>query len=354
MVQQDRRRVDREPVPGVGYRATEPKQQRGEVGLGHADGGHAVGEGEGGDDAVALRFRGVTEDGGGGEPAAPDRLGDVRRVLDPGTEGEPAAAAGAEPHHLVDGRLGHLGEVDGRLQLTGDELAAAAADARHVEPGLGGLADERAEPAVVDQLPHRNLEGDVGEERALALVQHAAIEAVGGGGEADDLELRIDAGERVEEAAVHGVGAAGDQVRLVDQHQVALLHVVGAAMDRLDSGEEDEGPEVAPPEPGGVDAGRRVPPEPDQLGVVLRDQLADVRDDQDALVGPRAQHPLDEGRHSERFSTGGRDHHERMAGVLREVAVDRVDGRLLVGAQRQHATASARASLIQVAPSRIR
>ena len=154
--------------------------------------------------------------------------------------------------------------------------------------------------------------------------------------------------QRVEEAAVHGVRGAGDQVRLVDQHQVALLHVVGAAVDRLDAGEEDAGAEVAPAEPGGVDAGRRVAPEADQLGVVLRDQLADVGDDQDALVGPGAQHALDEGGHDEALAAGGRDHDQRVAAVLGEVAVDRVDGGLLVGAERQHATASARASLTQV------
>ena len=93
---------------------------------------------------------------------------------------------------------------------------------------------------------------------------------------------------------------------------------------------------------------------PISSAMVLRDQLADVGDDQDALVGPGAQHALDEGGHHQALAAGGRDDDERVAGVLGEVAVDRVDGGLLVGTQRQHATASARASLIQVAPSRMR
>jgi len=143
-------------------------------------------------------------------------------------------------------------------------------------------------------------------------------------------------------------------VRLVDQHQVALLDVPGAAVDRLNAGEEDARPEIAPAEPGGVDAGRRVAPEADQLGVVLRDQLADVGDDEDALIGPGLQHALDEGRHHQTLAAGGRNHDERVAGVLGEVAVDRVDRGLLVGAERQHATASARASLTQAPPSRMR
>ena len=37
-----------EPVPGVGDRAAEAEQQCGQVGLGHADHGHAVGEGDSG------------------------------------------------------------------------------------------------------------------------------------------------------------------------------------------------------------------------------------------------------------------------------------------------------------------
>ena len=100
--------------------------------------------------------------------------------------------------------------------------------------------------------------------------------------------------ERVEEAPVHGVGGARNEVRLVDQHQVALLHVVGAAVDRLDAGEQHLRPDLPPAEPGRVDAGRRVGPQPHHLGVVLGDQLAHVGDHEDALVGPLLQHALDE------------------------------------------------------------
>ena len=305
---------------------------------------------EGGDDAVALGLRGVAEDGGGGEPARPDRLCDMGGVLDPGAEGEPALPVGAEPHHLVDRRLRDLRQIDRRLQLAGDELAAAAADAGDVEPGLRRLADQRAEEAVVDQPPDRDLIGDIGEERALALVEHAAARPIGRGGEADDLQLRIDPRQRVEKAPVHGVRGRRDQMRLVDQHQIASLHVVGAAMDRLDAGEEDAGAEVAPPEAGGADASRRVAPETDQLGMVLRDQLADVGHHENPLVGPGAEHALDEGCHDKALAAGGRNDDQRVAALPGEVAVDRVDRGLLVGTERQHFAASARASLIQVPP----
>lgn len=112
-------------------------------------------------------------------------------------------------------------------------------------------------------------------------------------------------------------------------------------------------PKIATTEPGGVDASGRVAPEPDQLGEVLRDQFADMGHDEDALVGPGAQNALDEGGHDQTFAAGSRNDDQRVARLLGEVAVDRVDGGLLVGTQRQHGTASARASLIQVAPSRM-
>jgi hypothetical protein len=46
-------------------------------------------------------------------------------------------------------------------------------------------------------------------------VQHAAVEPVGRRGQPDDLELRVDAREIAEEAAVGGVGAARDQMGFI-------------------------------------------------------------------------------------------------------------------------------------------
>ena len=45
--------------------------------------------------------------------------------------------------------------------------------------------------------------------------------------------------EVAEEAAIGGVGAARDQVGLVDQHQVGTLDRIGLLVDRLDAGEQD-------------------------------------------------------------------------------------------------------------------
>ena len=100
--------------------------------------------------------------------------------------------------------------------MPGDELAAAAADTADVELGLGRLADQRAEIALIDQVADRDLVGDVGEQPFVALVQHAAVEPIGCGGKADHLEMRIDPRQRVEEAPIHGIGGAWDKMTIMD------------------------------------------------------------------------------------------------------------------------------------------
>ena len=207
-------------------------------------------------------------------------------MADTGAEHQPRAAVGAVPDDLVDGGFGHRLDVDRRLELAGDELAAAAADAARVQLRRGPLRHHLAEVALRDHLGDARLVGDVGEQRAVALVQHAAVEPVGRRGEADHLEVRVDRREIAQEAAVHGVRGARDKVRLIDQRQIAALDVVGALVDALDAGEQDLRVQIALVQPGRVDAGRRVRPQPDHLAVVLRDQLLDVGDDENPRVGP--------------------------------------------------------------------
>ena len=122
------------------------------------------------------------------------------------------------------------------MQFARDELAAPGTDAADIELGRHAFGDQRRQITLVDQVAHRDLVGDVGEDRVIPFVQQAGIQAERRGGEADHLEQRVDPLQPVEETAVHGVGRARNQMRFVDQHQVALLHVVDAFMNRLDPG----------------------------------------------------------------------------------------------------------------------
>jgi hypothetical protein len=217
------------------------------------------------------------------------------------------------------------------------------------------LRDERREISLIDQIADRHLVGDVGEERILAFVQHAAVEPEGRRRQTDHLQGRVDRLQVIEEAAIHGVRPPGDQMGLVDQHQIGMADARRLVVDGLDAGEEDPGPRIAAAESGRVDACRRLGPEPQHLGMVLRDQLPHMGDDEHALIRPGLEHAVDEGGHDEALAAGGGDDDEWVAALLLEIAVDRGDRGLLVGAQGQHAAAScSRASLVQAEPSRMR
>ena len=163
--------------------------------------------------------------------------------------------------HLGHGRACDGVLIDRVLEVARDELAAPRSHARHVEAGLRLFRDERGEIALIDQVADRHLVGDVGEERILALVQHAAVEPERRRGQTDHLERGVDRLQIVEEAAIHGVRPAGDQMGLVDQHQIGMADARRLVVDGLDAGEEDPGPRVAAAEPGRVDARRRLGPE---------------------------------------------------------------------------------------------
>ena len=129
--------------------------------------------------------------------------------------------------------------IDGSSQIALDEIACAGADRRDIEPRGGLFRHQRAEIASVDQIAHRRLERDIGEERVLALMQHAAIEPERRGGQPDHLERGVYPGQPVEEAPIHRAGIAGDEMRLIDQDQIGVADFLRAAMDRLDACEEN-------------------------------------------------------------------------------------------------------------------
>ena len=127
-----------------------------------------------------------------------------------------------------------------------------------------------------------------------------------------------------------------DQMRLVDEDEVAVTDLGRLAVHRLDACEENARIRLALSEPRRIDPGRGLGPQPHHLGVVLGDQLPHMGDDQDALVGPGLENALGEGRHHQALAPGRRNDDERVALVVFEVAVDRRDG---LAADRDEASA---------------
>lgn len=120
---------------------------------------------------------------------------------------------------------------------------------------------------------------------------------------------------------------------LVDQDQVDPADLRGVTERRLDSCEQDRRIVLATSEPRRADAGRRSRPAAQKLRVVLRNQLLHVGQDDDALARVGREHRVDEGGQHERLASAGREHHQRVPGLLLEPAEDAVDGFLLVRAQ---------------------
>jgi hypothetical protein len=117
-------------------------------------------------------------------------------------------------------------DVDGLLERARHELAAARGDAGGVELRERRLRDQRTEIAVGDQLLHRRVVRDLGEERAAAAVQEAVAEAVRRRGESDEPDVRILQPRRLDELPVQRVILGRHQVRLVDQDEIERAELV--------------------------------------------------------------------------------------------------------------------------------
>ncbi len=151
--------------------------------------------------------------------------------------------------------------------------------------GIGGRRDQAAEIAVVHEIGDVGLVGDAVEQRTLALVQQAALEAVRRGGQADDLDVRVHLERAVEDLAIHALARVRDQMRLVDDNEVEPAIEMPLIVDRLDRGDGDLS-HLAHAQTGRVDAERRhLPALGDLLGILL-DQFLDVRENEDVGVRP--------------------------------------------------------------------
>ena len=94
---------------------------------------------------------------------------------------------------------------------------------------------------------------------------------------------------------------------------------------------------------------------PDQRILIVTHVRELIAQNHAEMIGPCLQHALDEGGHHQALASGGRDHHQRVPFMVLEIAVDRGDRGLLIGAQGQHGAASVvRASFAQVEPSAMR
>lgn len=105
------------------------------------------------------------------------------------------------------------------------------------------------------------------------------------GGEADDFQqATFDFVQLRQKGALHAAVAAPEQVRLIDQHQVATLDLIGVAVDALNPGKQDRRADVTARQARLVNARWRLGRRAQHRHKVVLDQLLHVREDQYAGV----------------------------------------------------------------------
>jgi hypothetical protein len=191
-------------------------------------GGEHIAAGQGSDRAdaerreylLALFAQRLSGDGRATNPAGAQLVADVLGVVDAAAEHQPGAAVGAEADDLVDRALDQLLLVGGALELPGNELASALADAGSVDPGGvdSGLRYQRREPAVLDRLPDAVRIDQCAKQFVIALVEAAAIEAIWRCGEPGNAHAGMDRAQAADDLVIHpgadfGIRCASSTIR---------------------------------------------------------------------------------------------------------------------------------------------
>ena len=126
----------------------------------------------------------------GGDPAVAEAIPDVLGVIDAGAEEEHRLPPDRKGHHLIEHGRREAVLVEGGFELLGVELAGPRCPTfRRSACNSDDLLIRPGQVFSLQQLADRDLGGDVGEDPPLPLVEHPAVEPVGRGAEADDLEV---------------------------------------------------------------------------------------------------------------------------------------------------------------------
>src|SRR5215472_17308176 len=107
-----------------------------------------------------------------------------------------------------------------------------------------------------------------------------AIEAVRCRGQSEDTQVRHEFAQRLDGRAVHALLVMGNEMRLVDDDEIARANILWPAIDRVNQSKQDLCVGIALAEAIAVDTDRRVGPNQQELFNILIDQLAIARRDQ--------------------------------------------------------------------------
>jgi len=206
----------------------------------------------------------------------------VPGVLDRDREHQPALAVRTEYTNFGRGGLDQLLGVGDLGELVDHVVVAAGLDAVGLDLGDGHARRERRQVAEVEQLLHRDLGGDVAEERRWRGGQVHAVAAELGAGPADRARTGVVLGQVGEERAPHALALGVDQVAFIGEHDVDATQLVGLLVDAADGRVCDLAAELLAPQRGREDADVGFGPDAADLVDVLREQFLLMHKDQDS------------------------------------------------------------------------
>ena len=266
--------------------------------------------------------------------------GDMLGVLDAGGEDEAGLAVAGLIDDFGAGGAHENIIIHEVLDLIGDELAAADMQSGGIGLGLAGLADQRRQEAVADEFLDPNLVTDVVED-VLGGADRPILEPERRRREADHAQVRVHHPRLAQECLVHALAVRGDEVGLVDEHDVEAAQVAGLLVHRLNAGDDDRMVEIAALEPSRVDPDQQVGQETTGLAGVLVHQLLHMRQHQDAAVP--ALHDIGaQAADDHALAATCGDYDAGVVGAGSQVLVDGGDRRFLVRTQCDHQATCAR------------
>ena len=189
--------------------------------------------------------------------------------------------------------------------------------------------------AIANELFHADLIADV-IQHVLWCADRPVLESKRCRREPNHAHRWIDRARRLEKGEVHALAVGWDEVGFINENEIEATEVVGATIDRLDTGDDHRVINVATFESSRVDANEQGIEKATGLRGILIHEFLHVGQDQDASI-PTIHDIGTELPDQDTLATTGRDHHAGVIITLTQVRIHRINRGLLVRAKRDHA-----------------
>jgi hypothetical protein len=169
-----------------------------------------------------------------------------------------------------------------RVPPAGDEFAAPLADSRDIDLVPGRFGNQRREPAVPNAFTDSVGIDDRVEQPVFALIEAARIEPVWRSRKPANAHAALEPAQPGNSRCVHGIVAAGNQVRFIDNEQIAGTERLRIAIDALHAADDNRCIYTTCTERRAIDAYWSLGPHRQDCPCILLDDFPNVTEDYDS------------------------------------------------------------------------